>query len=124
MHPPATAPSQRSPEYDILAHGKSLPSRDCDRSLPMDLIVIVLRLVHIFGGVFWLGTVWMTAIFLGPTSEAIGSDAEKFMTYISVKLRYPTVVAIAAGSNVLAGLLLYWRDSAGLRLEWISTPTG
>jgi hypothetical protein len=90
----------------------------------MDLYVLVIRIVHIFGGMFWLGTVWMTAIFLGPTAEAIGSDAEKFMTYITVKLRYPTIVAIAAGSNVLAGILLYWKDSAGLRLEWITTPTG
>jgi hypothetical protein len=90
----------------------------------MDLYVLVLRIVHIFGGMFWLGTVWMTAIFLGPTSEAIGSDAEKFMTYITVKLRYPTVVAIAAGSNVLAGILLYWKDSAGLQPTWITTPTG
>jgi hypothetical protein len=90
----------------------------------MDLFVIALRIIHIFGGVFWLGTLWMTAIFLGPTSEAIGSDAEKFMTYITVKLRYPTIVAIAAGSNILAGVLLYWKDSAGLQLAWITTPTG
>ena len=42
----------------------------------MDLFIIIVRIFHIFGGMFWLGTVWMTAIFLGPTSEAIGSDAE------------------------------------------------
>ena len=46
------------------------------------------------------------------------------MSYITVKLRYPTVVAIAAGTNVLAGVLLYWKDSAGLQPVWITTPTG
>ena len=90
----------------------------------MDIYMAVVRIIHIFGGVFWLGTVWMTAVFLGPAAEAIGSDAEKFMSYITVKLRYPTYVAIAAGSNVLAGILLYWHDSAGLQLVWITTPTG
>lgn len=90
----------------------------------MDVYMAVVRIFHIFGGMFWLGTVWMTAIFLGPASEAIGSDAEKFMTYITVKLRYPMFIAIAAGTNVLAGFLLYWHDSAGLQLAWITTPTG
>jgi uncharacterized membrane protein len=90
----------------------------------MDIYILVLRIIHIFGGVFWVGAAWMTAGFLLPTAEAIGSDAEKFMTYINVKRRYPTFIGIAAGFNMLAGFLLYWRDSAGLRLIWITTPTG
>lgn len=90
----------------------------------MDIYVLVLRIIHIFGGVFWVGTVWMTAGFLLPTAEAIGSDADKFMAYINVKRRYPTFVAIAAGFNMLAGILLYVHDSAGLQLSWITTPTG
>jgi hypothetical protein len=90
----------------------------------MDIYMAVVRIFHIFGGMFWLGTVWMTAVFLGPTAEAIGSDAEKFMSYITIKLRYPTIVGIAAGTNVLAGILLYWHDSGGLQLAWITTPTG
>ena len=90
----------------------------------MDIYMAVLRIVHIFGGVFWVGTAWMTAGFLLPTAEAIGSDAEKFMTYINVKRRYPTFIAIAAGFNLLAGVLLYWHDSSGLQLSWITTPTG
>jgi uncharacterized membrane protein len=90
----------------------------------MDLYMAVVRIIHIFGGVFWVGTAWMTAGFLLPTAEAIGSDADKFMSYINVKRRYPTFVAIAAGFNLLAGVLLYWHDSIGLRLSWITTPTG
>ena len=90
----------------------------------MDIYILVLRIIHIFGGVFWVGTVWMTAGFLLPASEALGSDAEKFMTYINVKRRYPVLVGIAAGFNILAGILLYWHDSGGLQLIWITTPTG
>ncbi len=52
-----------------------------------DALTSVLAIVALVAA-RWLGTVWMTAIFLGPTAEAIGSDAEKFMSYITVKLRY------------------------------------
>jgi uncharacterized membrane protein len=90
----------------------------------MDVYMAVVRIVHIFGGVFWVGTAWMTAGFLLPTAEAIGSDADKFMAFINVKRRYPTFIAIAAGFNLLAGILLYWHDSVGLQLSWITTPTG
>lgn len=90
----------------------------------MDIYIVALRIIHIFGGVFWVGAAWMTAGFLLPTAEAIGSDAEKFMTYITVKRRYPTFIGIAAGFNMLAGVLLYWHDSAGLQSIWITTPTG
>jgi uncharacterized membrane protein len=84
----------------------------------------VVRIFHIFGGVFWVGTAWMTAGFLLPTAEAIGSDAEKFMAYINVKRRYPTFIAIAAGFNVLAGILLYWHNFGGAKLPLIITPSG
>ncbi len=53
----------------------------------MDLYVAAIRIVHIFGGVFWVGTVWMNVGFLVPASEAIGSDAEKFLAYINIRRR-------------------------------------
>ncbi len=90
----------------------------------MDLYMIALRIVHIFAGVFWVGAMWMTAGFLAPAAEAIGSDAEKFFNYINVKRRLPTIIGASSGLNILAGLLLYWHDSGGLQLAWITTPTG
>lgn len=90
----------------------------------MDLYMIALRIVHIFAGVFWVGTIWLTAGFLSPTAEAIGSDAEKFLDYMNHKRKLPSLIGVAAGLNILAGLLLYWHDSAGLKLAWITTPTG
>ncbi len=90
----------------------------------MDLYMAVVRMFHIFAGVFWVGSAWLITAFLTPAAEAIGSDAEKFMTYISVRRHYPVLVSVAAGINILAGLLLYWHDSIGLNLVWIRTPTG
>jgi uncharacterized membrane protein len=90
----------------------------------MDLYIIALRIVHIFAGVFWVGATWMTAGFLAPAAEAIGTDAEKFLAYINHRRRLPTIIGASAGLNILAGLLLYWHDSGGLKLAWITTPTG
>jgi uncharacterized membrane protein len=90
----------------------------------VDLYMIALRIVHIFAGVFWVGATWMTAGFLAPAAEAIGSDAEKFLAYINHRRRLPSIIGASAGLNILAGLLLYWHDSTGLQLSWITTPTG
>ncbi len=90
----------------------------------MDLYMAVLRFFHIFGGVFWVGSVWIMTFFLTPAAEAIGTDSDKFMTYISLRRHYPIIISVAAGINILAGLLLYWHDSIGLSLVWIRTPTG
>ena len=38
--------------------------------------------------------------------------------------RWRFAVSGAAGLSVLTGLLLYWRASAGLRPEWLTTGTG
>ncbi len=90
----------------------------------MDLYMAVVRFFHIFAGVFWVGSVWITTLFLTPAAEAIGGDAEKFMTYITARRHYPVTISMAGGINVLAGVLLYWHDSIGLNLVWITTPSG
>jgi hypothetical protein len=88
----------------------------------MTLYVIVLRLLHIVGGVFWVGAAWMIAGFLFPTANA-APEGPKFLQRL-FQSRLPAVISAAAGLNILAGLLLYWRDSGGLRLDWIMTRAG
>jgi len=89
----------------------------------MDIYTIVLRLLHIFAGVFWIGAIWMMVGFLQPTAEATGPDGQKFMQRL-FQSRLPMAMSAAAGTNILAGLLLYWKDSGGLRLDWITTRAG
>ena len=89
----------------------------------MNIYVIVLRLIHIMGGVFWVGAAWMIAGFLFPTANAAGPEGAKFLQRL-FQSRLPTVISAAGGLNILAGLLLYWRDSGHLRLDWITTNAG
>jgi uncharacterized membrane protein len=89
----------------------------------MDIYVLVLRLVHVLAGVFWAGGVIMMAYFIEPAVKATGPEGSKFMQRLSGG-RFTPLMAIAAPANVIAGLLLYIKDSAGFRIEWILTPSG
>src|SRR5688572_2702916 len=88
-----------------------------------DIYVIILRLFHILGGVFWVGAVWMMVFFLMPTAQASAPEGPKFIQRL-MQGRLPKVMSAASGMNILSGLLLYWRDSGGLRLDWITTAAG
>ncbi|MFQ5945958.1 MAG: hypothetical protein ACE5NC_06855 [Anaerolineae bacterium] len=90
----------------------------------MDLYVILLRIVHIFSGVFWVGAVAFMVFFIQPTAVALGPDAQKFMQHLIFRRRLTDVVLTTAFLNVIAGILLYWEASAGLRLDWITTGAG
>jgi len=90
----------------------------------MDLYVIVLRILHIFGAVFWAGTTFLFAGYVGPAVMAAGPEGNKFMQTLLGQTRFLRVIAAAAGLTALSGLLLYWRASGGLRLAWIGTGTG
>lgn len=90
----------------------------------MDIYVLVLRLLHIFGGVFWVGGTFMLAGYIEPTVRAMGLDGGKFMQRFAGQSGFSQAMSVAAIANVVAGVLLYWHDSGGLQLTWITTATG
>jgi hypothetical protein len=90
----------------------------------MDLYVIVLRILHIFGAVFWAGTTFLFTGYVGPAVMAAGPEGNRFMQALLNQTRFLRVIAAASGLTALSGLLLYWRASGGLRPAWISTGTG
>lgn len=89
----------------------------------MNIYVIVLRLLHLFSGVFWAGTVFFYALFLLPRVKRAGPLGAQFMQRLSQPPLTDTL-SLAAGVVVLTGILLYWRDSGGFRVSWIGTPPG
>lgn len=90
----------------------------------MDLYVILLRIVHIFSGVFWVGSAALMFFFIQPTASSLGPDAQKFMQHLIFRRRLTDVILGAAVLNVIAGILLYWRASAGLQVAWITSGPG
>ena len=51
----------------------------------MDTYLVVLRIVHILAGVFWVGAVFTTILFLQPTARDVGPAAGPFMAHLAGK---------------------------------------
>jgi hypothetical protein len=76
-------------------------------------MVILLRLIHISFGVFWVGAAVTNSLFLIPAIRAVGPAAGPVMQQIGQKLKMPIYIIIAGFLTVLSGIGLYWHDSAG-----------
>ena len=90
----------------------------------MDTYMVVLRIVHILAGVFWVGAAFTTFLFLQPTAREVGPAAGPFMAHLAGKKKLVDWVLRAAGLTVLAGLLMYWRVSGGLDGDWLTSAQG
>ncbi len=89
----------------------------------MNAFLIVLRLIHILSGVFWVGGGLISFFFLGPAVAATGAAGQQTMGYMVNQGRMTLRLTIAAILTVLAGAVLYWIDSHGLSSSWtVSAP--
>jgi uncharacterized membrane protein len=85
--------------------------------------LIVLRLVHILGGIFWLGSGLFTSFFLAPTLAQAGPAAGPVMAGLQ-KRRLFTVLPIVALLTILSGLRLMWLTSAGFSPAYFASAPG
>jgi uncharacterized membrane protein len=90
----------------------------------VDLYLIILRIVHILTGVFWVGSGLFFFFLLEPAVNELGPQGAPVMRHLAQKKKMPVVIVSASALTVLAGLLLYWRDSNGFDLDWVTSPTG
>jgi uncharacterized membrane protein len=90
----------------------------------MDTYMVVLRIVHILAGVFWVGAALTTFLFLQPAAREVGPAAGPFMAHLAGKKKLVDWVLRAAGLTVLAGLLMYWRVTSGLEWDRITSAYG
>jgi uncharacterized membrane protein len=90
----------------------------------MDLVMVVLRIVHIVAGVLWVGGAALFFFYIEPTLNSLGPDAEKFMNEMVNRRKVPIYFVIASTLVVVFGLILYWRDSNGLQGAWVTSPAG
>jgi len=83
----------------------------------------ILRLIHILGGIFWLGVVWYMALFFLPRVKALGQDRGRIMQMMAAP-PFPLSMTAASTATALSGVLLYWNTSGGLDWRWVTTPVG
>jgi hypothetical protein len=88
-------------------------------------VLLLLRLVHIVVGVFWVGAVAFIAFFLLPSIQSVGAGGGAVMQQLTQIRRMPGWLTAAAVLTMLAGLLLYWHDSAGFgSVQWMRSGPG
>ena len=90
----------------------------------MDWGLIVLRILHVGSAMAWFGGAIFGSLMIQPTVRALGPRAQPFMDYLVGQRRIGVYFPVVAGLTILSGAALYWRDSGGLQLSWITTPTG
>ena len=87
------------------------------------LLMIVLRLLHILGGIFWVGAMLIAAGFLYPAARE-GPEGGRTLQRIMVRHRLSTWVSVAAAVTVLSGLWMYGRVAAATNGAWMRTRPG
>jgi uncharacterized membrane protein len=86
-------------------------------------VIIVLRVIHIVSGIFWVGAALFTTFFLFPVLSAAGPAAGQIMAGLQQR-RFMTVMPLSALLTMGAGLGLYWIVSGGAVLTYSTSRVG
>ncbi len=73
----------------------------------MDIVLVLLRLIHIVAAFVWFGVGFSQAVVLEPIIAAAGTAGMRFSMARFENRFYKMVFPIAAGVTMLAGILLY-----------------
>jgi hypothetical protein len=87
-------------------------------------ITLVLRFVHIVGGVFWVGAVFLMVGFIFPTVRETGPTGGRFMQELMQRRRLSVFMNSAAGLTMLSGFIMYGRITAASDGAWAGTRAG
>lgn len=89
----------------------------------MNAELIVLRFVHIVGGVFWVGTGLFTSLFLVPALAKAGPAAGQVMVALQQR-RLFTVLPVVALLTIVSGIRLMWIVSGGFSATYMDSRMG
>jgi uncharacterized membrane protein len=85
--------------------------------------MFVLRLVHILGGMIWVGSGIFTSVFLLPTLAQAGPAAGQVIAGLQ-RRRLFTILPIVALLTILSGVRLMQITSAGFSPAWFASASG
>ena len=89
----------------------------------MNVLMIVLRLIHIFSGIFWVGVSFFNIRYLQPSIQATAPDGQKVMQHLTQRTNFTNVVYGAATLTMLSGLIMYGYLFE-FRMEAMTSPYG
>lgn len=89
----------------------------------MSFEFLLLRVLHILGGIFWLGSGLFTSLFLVPALASSGATAGEVMAALQQR-RLFTALPLVAVATILTGLRLMWITSAGFSPAYFASASG
>jgi uncharacterized membrane protein len=87
------------------------------------LLMIVLRLLHIGAGVFWVGCVFFINVFAFPAIQAAGPDGPRFTGLLMRGGKVQRAMIHSAIVTIVAGLLIYGRFIMETEGVWARSAT-
>ena len=90
----------------------------------MNYLMLILRVTHIFAGMFWVGATLTTTFYLRPTLDATGDAGQAVMQHLVQNTRLFTNMTFAGMLTVIAGYTMYWLDSGGFSSPWVHSGPG
>jgi uncharacterized membrane protein len=87
-------------------------------------LVIVLRLFHIVGGVFWVGSVAVMAWFLLPAQNAAGREGSELVRKVLVDRKMGMFTGLSMAFTLISGIWLMARYASASGGAWMRTPAG
>jgi uncharacterized membrane protein len=90
----------------------------------MDAYMLILRLIHIFSGIVWVGSTFFFAVYLTPTVRKLGADGGKVMRVLLLDSNYATVIPGAAILTALSGLLMSPTSTINFSADYMRSATG
>jgi uncharacterized membrane protein len=89
----------------------------------MDILLILLRILHIIAGVLWVGGALHFFLFIGPSVQATAPESQKFMAHLMTQKRWSQFMSAMSLLTVLAGGALYYRLGS-VNWRWVTTGPG
>ena len=89
----------------------------------MSWLTLVLRALHIGGGVFWAGSVFLFAGVIEPAASAAGPEGGRFLQRL-MGGRFVRSMATAGAVSVVAGIWLFSIDSGGFQPAFMKSGVG
>ena len=85
--------------------------------------VIVLRIIHILGGIIWVGGMTIMAFFVMPVLTGLGPAGGPVMAGLNQK-KFPVIMPIIALLTILSGARLLMIASANFQGSYFQSPVG
>jgi uncharacterized membrane protein len=87
-------------------------------------LLLILRTIHIFAGVMWVGSAIFYLFLVDPTVKSLGSSGHKFMDHLITRQRYPVYMGVIATLTIVSGAFLFPTTSGSFSIAWMKTGPG